>query len=54
MALAIKSAPTLFGEVANKFEQAANQVEKTPGLQDYCKQAKAAHPTNPVEQNSWH
>ncbi len=41
MALAIKSAPTLFGEVAKKFEQAANQVEEAPGLQDYRKQAKA-------------
>ena len=40
MALAIKSAPTLFGEVAKKFEQAANQVEKKPGVQDYRKQAK--------------
>ncbi len=41
MALAIKSAPILFGEVAKKFEQEACQVEKIPGMQDYRKQAKA-------------
>lgn len=40
MALAIKSAPTLFGEEAERFEQAANQVEKAPGVQDYRKQAQ--------------
>lgn len=40
MALAIKSAPTLFGEEAERFEQTANQVEKAPGVQDYRKQAQ--------------
>ncbi len=40
MALAIKSAPTLFGEVAKKFEQEACNVEKASGIQDYRKQAK--------------
>lgn len=39
--MAIKSAPTLYGEVARKFEQAAELVEKAPGAQDYREQAKA-------------
>lgn len=40
MALAIKSAPTLFGEVAEKFEQSANRTEQNPGTQDYRREAK--------------
>lgn len=40
MALAIKVIPTLHGEVAQKFEAAAIEVEKHPGKTDFRQQAR--------------
>lgn len=41
MALAIKAIPTLSGNDAKKFEEAAIKVENNPGTQDYRKKARA-------------
>lgn len=40
MALAIKVIPTLHGEAAKKFEEAATKVENNPGTQDFREKAK--------------
>ena len=40
MALAIKSIPTLQGDIARKFEAEATKVENKPGSKDYRKKAK--------------
>ncbi len=40
MATAIRAIPTLYGQTALRFENAAALTEANPGIQDYCHEAQ--------------